>query len=162
MSVLDAMKQWQDLYKDVIVSPTSRSLMSRYLSPDYLSVKWKLNFILGISEATHIECEYFETDPSHQKYRTHAIRIRPKQESQYTEIPQHHAVLRHLDAWSLEHFGRGYRKPGARWLRGRRSGETQRDTYFFRDKKDASMFKFHWHQASLTEKATKLNGIHLY
>lgn len=164
-SLVDYMKQWADLAKNVVVAPNTsrRSFSSHGFMPGTVSMKTRYNWFMGIDNAAYIECSYKVASLSHQKYRRHAVTIFAKTEDRYTPcIPPDHALYKHMDAWCREAFGRSYRKPGSRWKRGQRADTSfVNDTYFFKNKADAAAFKFHWHQAQLSEDATVLNGMKL-
>lgn len=136
----------------------------RFWAPPPMSMKVKYSFdkFFGFQQAASVDCSFTEQLEVHQRYRRFSVRIRALREDGISVYIGHDCkLLNALDQWCTESFGRGYKKPGSRWSRGLAHGHLQegKTTYFFRNRADAAAFKFYWHNAELTENATKLNGI---
>lgn len=153
---IDMMRQWDSIAKSIIASPRNNSFIDRAIWPN-ISFKTRYNWWFGFDACHSIDLRYSEV-----QYRTHrpyAIEVvGVNSDNAGVQVPHNHPLIKHLDKWCFSHYGRPYRKPGARWKRGRNHNTNAHGTYYFRNRADAAAFKFHFHQATLTGSGNILNG----
>lgn len=104
-------------------------------------------FVFDASQPFTLELNYEHVSPNVARFRRHQVRVFMNTEvGTSIMVCLNKELTKKIDAWCTSAFGRGYKKPLARWYRRHKT-----HTYEFRDKQDAAAFKFYFQSMAIED-----------